>query len=116
VKWGEAELLELRNLVHTKARRHEGLAAVNDSFAALFKTGGAAIDEKAQRKIEQSKIGENLLGVNRRQAFNGFQLNQNKTLDNQISPKSLLETAAGITDRNRLLAFDLEPLFFQQLR
>ena len=99
MKWGEAELLESRNLVHTKARRHEGLRTINDSFTALFKTGGAEIDEKAQRKIEQSKIGENLLGVNRRQAFNGFQLNQNKTLDNQISPKSLLETAAGISNR-----------------
>ena len=106
---------ESGNPIHTKARRHEGLGAVDDSFATFLKTGGTEIDEKTQWKIEQSKIGENLLGVNRRQGFNGFQFNQNDAIDNQVGPKSLLKTEASITDRNRLLAFDLETLLFQQL-
>lgn len=103
---------ELGNQVFWFTRRHGGLRTINDSFATFLKTGGTEIDEKAQREIEQSKIGENLLGVNRSQGFSGFQFNQNEALDNQVGPKPLLEAEASISDRNRLLAFNLEPLLF----
>jgi hypothetical protein len=50
-----------RDLVHTKARRHEGLGAIDDAFAAFLKGSGPEVDEHPEGQVEQTKIGEDLL-------------------------------------------------------
>jgi hypothetical protein len=104
------------NLVHTKARRHEGLRTINDPFATFLKAGGTEIDEKTQWKIEQSKIGENLLGVNQRQGFNGFQFNQNKSTHNQVGPKSRCYRKAQSTTTAEISSLSLRGFVASWLR
>jgi hypothetical protein len=91
------------------------LGTINDSFAAFFEGRRTKINKQAQWQIQKAKIGENLFGVNRRQVFHRFQFNQNKTIDQQVRPKSLFESVAPITDQNRLLTLHNQPLFLKHL-
>ena len=49
------------------------------------------VDEQAEAFVAQANIGEELLLVDRRDLFDGFQLNDDLVFNQKISPKALIK-------------------------
>ena len=54
---------------------------------AILQRSGSEIDEEPHGKIEQSKTCQHLLGVNGREPFDRFDLDDHARLDEQIDSK-----------------------------
>jgi hypothetical protein len=73
---------------------------IDDAAQSLLQSGRAEIDEKTQRQFQQAQIGQQLFGMNRREALNRFDLHDNPVLDQKIDAASFVEAQAVIFERD----------------
>ena len=64
-----------------KARRHEGLGAIYDPFAALLECSGTEVDEQAERQVERAEISGDPFRVAGSEILNGLQFREHHILD-----------------------------------
>lgn len=88
---------------------------VDDAPASRFESRCTEIHQQAERQIHQTKISEQLLGMNRHMPFCGFQFNRQSAVDEQINAKSFLQHDVLIADSDRLLPINLEVAIGERL-
>lgn len=89
---------------------------IDDPLAPVFERGGTEVDEKPQREIQEPKVGQDLLGMNRQKIFNRLQLDQETVFDDEVSPKPLVECHAHELDLHGCLTLDRHSSIYQHLR
>src|SRR3546814_20753661 len=67
---------------------------VDDAADAFLERGTTEIDEKAHGLAGQAKIGQQLFAMSRVQPFDGFDLQQQTAIDQQIDTKGRVEARA----------------------
>lgn len=90
--------------VHAKARSREVPVIVDHAPDVLPKGCGSEINEKAERKVHQTKVREQLLGVHWSKLLHRFELDDEGVVYHQIRPKTFIQSQSAIFYRDRLLA------------
>jgi hypothetical protein len=86
---------------------------VNDAMQALFKRGRAEVDEQTYRQVEQSKVGQDLLGMDRGQVLDGLKLYDDRILYEEVYPEAFVEMEAFKLERHWPLPLDRQTAPFQ---
>lgn len=76
---------------------------VGDALEAILESWLTEIHQQSKRHFKQSKIGQDLLGMNQPNFFGRLQFNQKAVFDNQISFERVIYDNAFEFDRNRNL-------------
>jgi hypothetical protein len=84
---------------------------VGDSFDTFFEAFGSKINEKAEPTVAQFQLGEQLFAVDRSECFDGFQLDNNQVLHNDVRAKANIENQFIVANGNGNLALDAKACF-----
>jgi len=88
---------------------HYPWAIVEDPLDTIDHPFVAKVEEEADAKIHQAEVGEDLLGMNRRETIERFDLDDDTALDEKIDTKPVLEGNAVVDKVDRALPIDAQP-------
>jgi hypothetical protein len=95
-------------LIYPKGRSVNIFMAIHDATKTVLEGFTAKIHQQPKRQSQQSQICEQLLGMNRRQLLDRFQLNQEPPLNQQIDPETIVNDKIIKSYRNKLLTFNIQ--------
>ena len=84
------------------------MKAVGQPSDAFLDAGLPEIDEEAEPQPGQADVGKGLFRVHRRLVFNGFQLNNDEVVDEEVRSDAHVEAQVVLADGNRHLALDAQ--------
>src|SRR5437899_958944 len=64
--------------------------SIRNALDSIFEQDGAEVNQQAQTSVAQSQLRQDLFGMHGVQLFDGLQLNNNRSFDNQVCPKAFL--------------------------
>jgi len=66
----------------------------DEAFESLFQQGDVGIHEKPDAQTRQFEVGQDLRVVDRRERVNGLDLDDDRTVDDEVEPVSRVELLA----------------------